>query len=155
MSKYTAELLAPIVASQTSLHGVLRSLGLKLSGGSQAAIKRLIQRYQLDTSHFLGQGHGKGRASPNRLPWQQVLVLSDKDYRVTPSRLRRAMLESGIKDECAICSLGSEWNGVPLRLQIDHKDGNFQNNRRGNLRFLCPNCHSQTDNFGVQNAYWV
>lgn len=154
MSKYTSEVLAPIVASQTSLHGVLRVLGLKLTGGSQASIKRLIEKYQLNTSHFLGQGHGKGRSPSNRLSWEAVLTHTDRDYRVSPSRIRRAMLESGIKEECSNCFLGPEWHGTHLRLQIDHKDGNFQNNRKENLRFLCPNCHSQTDNFGVQNAYW-
>ena len=36
---------------------------------------------------------------------------------------------------------------APLRLEIDHIDGDYHNNDRTNLRYLCPNCHTQTDNF--------
>ena len=50
------------------------------------------------------------------------------------------------------CGTGLLWNGKPLRLQVDHRDGNRRNNRRENLRMLCPNCHTQTDNWGVKNA---
>lgn len=44
---------------------------------------------------------------------------------------------------CAECGL-SEWRGQVLSLEIDHKDGNHQNNREENLVLLCPNCHSLT-----------
>jgi hypothetical protein len=44
-----------------------------------------------------------------------------------------------------------EWNGNPLTFQIDHRNGNSLDNRPGNPRFLCPNCHSQTPNFGSNN----
>ena len=36
---------------------------------------------------------------------------------------------------------------MPLRLEVDHIDGDYHNNLAENLRFLCPNCHTQTDNF--------
>jgi hypothetical protein len=43
---------------------------------------------------------------------------------------------------------GLKWNGLPLALQVDHhQNGDTNDNRRENLRFLCPNCHSQTDTF--------
>ena len=43
------------------------------------------------------------------------------------------------------------YNGKPLTLQLDHIDGNPINNNLENLRFLCPNCHSQTDTFAGKN----
>ena len=38
-----------------------------------------------------------------------------------------------------------------LCLQIDHIDGNCENNKPDNLRFLCPNCHTQTETWGIKN----
>lgn len=52
--------------------------------------------------------------------------------------------------KCEQCGL-SEWNGKYIRLELHHKDGNNKNNRLDNLEILCPNCHSQTDNFRFRN----
>lgn len=46
--------------------------------------------------------------------------------------------------ECAICHLKSIWCGKQLVLQVDHINGDHSDCRIENLRFLCPNCHSQT-----------
>jgi len=48
--------------------------------------------------------------------------------------------------KCNKCSLKS-WLGKPLTLELHHIDGNKTNNKRENLEAICPNCHSQTDNF--------
>lgn len=44
---------------------------------------------------------------------------------------------------CSLCGQGPEWNGLALTLQVDHIDGNSDNNLPDNLRLLCPNCHTQ------------
>lgn len=49
---------------------------------------------------------------------------------------------------CAECGQPATWNNKPLVLQLDHIDGNSDNNNLVNLRLLCPNCHTQTDTFG-------
>lgn len=54
--------------------------------------------------------------------------------------------------KCEECSLPSEWNGKPLALQIDHIDGNSDNNSLDNLRVLCPNCHTQTETWCIRNT---
>ena len=54
------------------------------------------------------------------------------------------------KYECSECNL-NKWNGKHLTLQLDHKNGDKKDNRLDNVRWMCPNCHSQTDNWGVKN----
>ena len=51
-------------------------------------------------------------------------------------------------DKCCECGHTDVWNNKPLVLQLDHVDGNSDNNHPDNLRLLCPNCHTQTDTFG-------
>lgn len=52
--------------------------------------------------------------------------------------------------KCSCCDI-SEWNGKSIVLEIDHIDGNSENNSPENLRFICPNCHSQTDTYKARN----
>lgn len=53
--------------------------------------------------------------------------------------------------KCALCGIDT-WQGKPLTLELDHIDGNNQNNKRSNQRCLCPNCHSQTPNWRGRNS---
>jgi 5-methylcytosine-specific restriction endonuclease McrA len=51
---------------------------------------------------------------------------------------------------CADCGL-AEWKSLPINLEVDHKDGNTDNNSRENLWALCPNCHSTTETWRGRN----
>ena len=60
-------------------------------------------------------------------------------------------LKRFVKYACSACGL-SDWQGQKISLQIDHIDGDKHNNTIDNIRWLCPNCHSQTHNWGFRNA---
>lgn len=61
------------------------------------------------------------------------------------------MKASGMDYLCSDCGIGNSHNGKPLVLHVDHKDGNSHNDEIGNLRYLCPNCHSQTETWCGRN----
>lgn len=87
--------------------------------------------------------------SGRRRSAEEILV-DGSGFRVHTRKLRRALIESGVSYTCSICGQQPEWQGKPLVLQIDHIDGDWSNNRKENLRFLCLHCHSQTPTFGYK-----
>jgi hypothetical protein len=154
--KYTKELLEPIVRESKSFAEVLRRLGVRWNGGTQANLVRRIKLHELDTSHFLGQKRNRGvehKGGNQKLHWAEILVIDRRkiNRKERVFRLREAMIESGIPYVCGTCGAPPEWMGKPLVLQIDHKNGNNLDNRPNNVRFGCPNCHSQTETFGAKN----
>jgi 5-methylcytosine-specific restriction endonuclease McrA len=63
--------------------------------------------------------------------------------------MRRYLVEN--KDyHCEECGI-TEHNGKPITLEVDHIDGDRENNTFENLRFICPNCHSQTETWRTRN----
>lgn len=63
-----------------------------------------------------------------------------------PFTLKRRKVHEDQNGKCLLCGI-NEWDNKPLKLHLDHIDGNKKNNKRKNLRFLCPNCHSQTNTY--------
>ena len=63
-------------------------------------------------------------------------------------RFRALLFKSGRSYTCEICQQGDMWCGQSLTLQVDHINGDNKNHELTNLRFLCPNCHTQTSTYG-------
>jgi Zn finger protein HypA/HybF involved in hydrogenase expression len=142
--KYTKEKLEQAAKESLSVREVMRRIGANPSSNSLAThLSKQMKKFGIDTTHFTGKAHLKGGSSWNKLLAQEVLVRrSEGSEREKSYILRRALLEIGREFVCEICKI-NEWMGKPLGLEVDHKDGNRLNNEPSNLRFLCPNCHSQ------------
>ncbi|MEV0009317.1 HNH endonuclease [Streptomyces sp. NPDC047973] len=145
--------LVSAVAESKSLAGVLKLLGHVDNGAARARLRRSLDEYGLSTAHFTGQGHGKGANSPRRKTAPEILRrLESGSARTRTTLLRRALDDIGIPHVCSACGIGDEWQGRRLVLEIDHLNGDRLDNRRENLRYLCPSCHSQTETFSKRRS---
>lgn len=151
-TKYTKELLEDAVLKSNSISGVLRYLGLLQAGGTQCHIKKMILKYHIDISHFTGQRWNKGKTFPSKLKPEDILVYNTNNSREQSRKLRKALLAIGTDYVCSICQNPGEWQSQKLVLQIDHINGDPLNNTKENLRFLCPNCHSQQSTFSRRKS---
>jgi|TARA_R110000824_G_C14731927_1_gene626399 hypothetical protein len=137
--KYTDEQLFAAVKSSKSIAGVLKTLGLRVAGGNYAQIKKYVQSFDLDTSHWKGQGWNKDDKLKD---WSQ--------YNKVSSLKPHLIKQKGHK--CEQCNK-KHWNKRKMPLEVHHVDGNRTNNRFDNLKLLCCNCHALTHNWrGRKNA---
>lgn len=135
---FSIEEIKQIVKESNSNREVARKLGYAMDGGgSMTAILSMYKKLGLDTSHFKGQGWNKGCYA-----YETFVANTPKKNGASI----RTPLEALRGKKCECCGL-SEWQNKPLQLEVHHIDGNHHNNALDNLKLLCPNCHSQTDNF--------
>lgn len=107
----------------------------------------MVKKYNLDVSHFKGQGHTKN-VGKHRTPTEKYL---DNEIKITSFKLRNRLIEDGyFEKKCCCCGL-TTWLGEPIPLELHHKDGNKNNNNLSNLELRCPNCHYFTDTYKTKN----
>lgn len=137
-----------IVENSDSYSDCLRQLGLGTRGGSSTDIlKERIQELSCDISHF---GNKKKVIAPNVKYSLDEILIENSTYKNIARLKIRLVKEGYLEYKCARCGI-NEWMGEPISLQLDHQNGKNNDHRLENLRFLCPNCHSQTDTYAGKN----
>jgi hypothetical protein len=137
------------VRTSRSLAQVLAKLGVR-PAGNQSRLKARIKRLGLDTTHFSGMGWRRGNTTPV-VPARPLGELLVAGRLVQTNRLKKRLIEEGLKEPmCEICHR-KKWNGSRIPLELDHVNGRRNDNRLGNLRLLCPNCHAQTNTYRGRN----
>lgn len=150
--RYTDQDIVNAVQSSFSIAQVLRILHLSPTGANYSAMHTHFARLELNTSHFTGQAHirGKHHSWTPSLPLEEILVVNSS-YRWT-GRLKARLLKEGLLvNHCYECGLPPLWQGKRLVLVLDHINGDRADNRIENLRLLCPNCNSQQHTFAGKN----
>jgi 5-methylcytosine-specific restriction endonuclease McrA len=133
-----------LISESKSQTEALFRLGLQNRGNNNRTLKKRIEELGIDTLHFQLQTQQASIA--RAIPLKDVLV-ENSSYS-NSFKLKRKLINSGLlQNTCQSCGQGTEWNGQPLVLQLDHINGTSTDNRIENLRLICPNCHSQTPTF--------
>lgn len=153
MRQYTKEWLKQLCSESSSYAQVLEKAGRKQGGGAQATLKNKIAEFEIDVSHFKGQGWNKNKkfdtGSREKYTLKEVFI---KNSPVTQKVLRGYVERHSILEyKCSKCGCDGNWQNDIISLEIDHIDGDNTNNEISNLRYLCPNCHALTKTYRGRN----
>lgn len=142
---FTQQELEDFVKKSTSIAQVARLCGYSENSGSGTfAVKKMIQLYNFDTSHFLDL-NGSSEAV------KQLDNQSDFVYgKAIKSEKMKGHLVYLRGHKCEKCG-NTDWQGRPIPLEAHHIDSDRLNNILENLQLLCPNCHAQTENYRNKN----
>lgn len=141
------EELKNIHSNCTSIEQIMSRLNLKSSSARTLLSKRLRDLGLLYTRNRPQESYGKNNSK--YISAEKYLGTSKN---ITNSKLKIKLFEEGILDNlCSACGIGPEYNNKPLTLELHHIDGDSKNNTLSNLKILCPNCHTQTDNYRSKN----
>lgn len=146
----TDEQFVNLLKTSTNISEVLFKLGYSVKGNSWAfsKIRQRMTDLNVDNNIFKGKSPLIQTVKERKVNKKDLFRENCKHAR---SILRRTILKEGlIPYKCEICGV-TEWNDKTLSLELDHINGINNDNRLENLRFLCPNCHSQTSTYGSRN----
>ncbi len=144
-----SEQISIAAAKSNTFTMCLINLGLNPHPSRIGILRKYLDLHKINFSHFNYTNfiklHLKKLQQNNTIPDEHVLI---KNSIVSAKKLRQLIFNKKLLPyNCSQCMNQGEWQHNPLTLQLDHINGDHQDNRIENMRWLCPNCHSQTPTF--------
>lgn len=142
---YSIEELKTAVANSECWSDVCRSVNVTVCTFNFKRMQKLCTEHDINIVHF--EERRKHTFRRNKRNWSNVDVYC-KSSKFPRHALRRKVLADNFMPYCcASCNNDGQWFGKSLTLEVEHTNGINDDNRRENLKWLCPNCHSQTPTF--------
>lgn len=143
---WSEERLRYAVENSECKSDVLRILNISTKSGNFQTLNKYLKKYDINVEN-LRYDNKRGNKWLQTKTDEEVFCENSLVSRSTLKR--RIQKDDLIEYKCSICGLEGVWFGKPIKLQLDHKNGKNDDNRIENLRYLCPNCHSQTETYCI------
>lgn len=132
-----------LVQESFSINEIEERLGYNSYSGSVATkIRERIKELNIDISHFT-------KLTPTKRTEENIFI---ENSTANQSTVRKWYKEGNYTEyKCSICGMAPEWQGKPLTLILDHKNGKNHDDRLENLHWVCPNCNQQLETTGSKN----
>ncbi len=150
IEKIGKENLQKLLDESSTYGEVLKKIGLSVIANNFKTLKKYIELYELSTD-FIDENRLKYISHPKYNKESFLEMIKDGNCKLHNNQILRKLIDFKIKEyKCDICGI-KDWNGKEIVLELHHKNGVHSDNRLNNLQILCPNCHSQTNNFRAKN----
>ncbi|CAL9997723.1 HNH endonuclease [Vibrio phage D479] len=140
---YTLEQLITVASDSFCWSDVCRGVGITVCTYNINRLKVLCDKYDVSTEHF----DVKKTFKRNKFSHTEESFFVE-NCTAPRSSARQISIRLGFyRNHCDECGIPDTWNGKPLTLELEHVNGISNDNRKENLSWLCPNCHSQTSTY--------
>ena len=153
-NKITKECAEKIVKECYSIADFCRKVGWRPCGNNYKTFHKYVYEYKLDINHFTGKRSNIGGIHSKNLITKSDEYLHENSFKISTNKLLKKIFDEGKKERKCECCGNTEWNGKEIPLELHHINGIHSDNRIENLMILCPNCHTQTDNYCGKGRKW-
>ena len=148
------EKLQFIVNKSSSIKDILNNLNIRPYSWNYKSIQIRMTELDIDINQFNINRNIFRKNLLNKLRLKRKIsdeiIFSSKSPYNRAGLKHRILKDELLKYECFKCKNEGLWMNEKLILQLDHINGIYNDNRLENLRFICPNCHTQTETFSVK-----